>query len=158
MLRFLIMISVGCLLFSCNEHTILGKDHIPQKTIDNSLKIFPGNLVETSSSIIEGVQVWKVLIENDQGALVSFSWQKSYNVLFQVDGLRGPFNYELDLPLDVILFSSARFLAFKSHNSETLESWKLFRDKSAQNKLVYQFYLQNKTEPINIVASSGDPL
>jgi hypothetical protein len=155
---FLNLIIAVSLFWSCDEQFGIGNDDTPQKNIDNSLQIFPGSVLETSSVNLDGIEVWKVLIENNDGAQIVFYWQKNYHLLYQVVGNKGPFNYNLDLPLDVILFSTARFLAFESHSTEALKSWKLFRDKSFNNELVYQFILKDNSEPITLKASSGDRL
>jgi len=158
MRRFFVFILACSICLSCEEQFGLGNNDIPQKYIDNSLQIFPGTVIEAAAEIVDGVGVFKILIENNEGALIAFYWQKSYYILYQAVGSKGPFNYKLDLPLDVILFSTAKYLAFESNSTEILESWKLFRDKSSNNELVYQFKLKNNAEPITLKASSGDLL
>ena len=129
-MRLNVFVLLGLVLFSCEEQFGLDSNKISQDIIDNSLELFPGRILEQSSDKIEGIDVWKVKIENSAGAIVSFYWQKNYTILFRIDGEKGPFNYELKPPLGVIVLSTARFLAFESYSSEKLICWKLMRDNS----------------------------
>lgn len=159
MTRWLLtLVLLGLLFCSCEEQFQSENSQIFDKTVENSLQIFPGNVIETSSEKLNGVEVWRILIENDDGAQIEFFWQKSYHILYEVAGIKSPFNYELDLPLDVILFSTARFLAFESKANQELDSWNLYRNATADNELVFQFNLKNNPEPIILRASSGELL
>lgn len=158
-MRLFILILLVCFCsFSCEEQFGFDDNEVPQKIVDNSIQLFQGTVLEKTSSILGGTQVWKVKIENNSGAIISFYWQKSYTILFQVEGEEGPFNYELDPPLNVIMLSTAKFLGFESYSSEVLISWKLTRDNSQKNKWVYQFFLTGNDQPITVNASSGDLL
>ena len=151
------MIVLLCLfLFSCEEQFGLKSNKISQDVIDNSLELFPGSILEKCSDKIEGIDVWKVKIENNAGAIVSFYWQKNYTILFRIEGEKGPFSYELKPHLGIIVVSTARFLAFESYSSEELIYWKLIRDNSLDQKWVYQFFLKEKEVPITVNATSGD--
>lgn len=153
---YLVLILLTTIFFSCEEQFGLDQNEVPQNTIDNSAQLFPGNILETSSDIVEGIKVWKVKIENNSGAIVTFYWQKNYNILYQIEGEKGPFNYEFKPPLDVIVLSTAKFLAFESYSSEVLNSWKLIRDTSHNNHWIYQFFLENAENPISVKAATGD--
>lgn len=154
----LIIILISSSFYSCEEQFGNYPDTIPQNTLDNSIQMFSGSILEQTSEVIEGIHVWKVRIENEFGAIVSIYWQKNYNILYLVIGERGPFDYELKPPLDVIVFSTAKFLAFESYSAEPLIRWKLIRDKSFKNAWVYQFFLKDGDAPISVKASSGDIL
>ena len=69
------IVLLGLVLFSCEEQFGLESNKISQDIIDNSLELFPGSILEQSSDKIEGIDVWKVKIENSAGAIVSFYWQ-----------------------------------------------------------------------------------
>ena len=145
-------------LFSCEEQFGLNDDKISQKIVDSSLLLFEGEVLEKKSTKLDGVDVWKVRIENEFGSIVSFYWQRSYTKLFRIEGEQGPFNYELKPPLSVIVLSTARFLALESHESEELQSWRLIKDSSLNQQWVYQFFLKEKESPVSVNASSGDLL
>jgi len=156
LLLAIILISATCC--SCEEQFGNYPDTIPKNTIDNSIQMFSGNILEQNSEVIEGIEVWKVRIENEFGATVSFYWQKNYNILYLIIGEHGPFDYELKPPLDIIVFSTAKFLAFESYSAEPLVTWKLIRDKSFNSAWVYQFFLKDGDTPVSVKASSGDIL
>ena len=148
----------GLISFSCEVLCGNEKNELPQNIVDSSNELFPGKLIEQTSFILDGVDVWKIKIENESGSVVSFYWQKSYNLLFMIEGERGPFNYELMPPLGVLILSTAKFLAFESYSEEVLTSWKLKRNDSYKNRWVYLFYLNHTESPIMIDAVSGDVL
>jgi len=155
---YFVIFLLNTVLFSCDEQFGTDSDDVPKNVIDASTQLFPGSILEKSSFVIEDTDVWKVRLENSEGSIVSFYWQKNYNILFRIEGERGPFDYEFKPPLDVIIFSTAKFLAFESYSTEVLDSWKLIRDSSNDQKWVYQFYLQGEENPISINASNGDKL
>lgn len=148
----------GLISFSCEEQ--FGNEQIeaPQKIIINSNELFQGQLIEQSSFILDGINVWKIKIENESGSVVSFYWHKSYNLLFMIDGEHGQYDYEMLPPLGVLVLSTAKFLAFESYSEKALTSWNLKRNKSCKNRWVYQFYLNHSELPIRIDAISGDVL
>ena len=157
-MRFNFTIFLFCLMFfSCEEQIGLQGD-MSQEIADDSRQIFPGKIIEQSSDIIEDVAVWKVKIENESGSVVSFYWQKSYSLLFMIEGEKEPFNYELKPPIDVLVLTMAKFLAFESYSDAELQSWKLNRSQSHKNRWVYQFFLKGAESPKIIDAISGDVL
>lgn len=151
-----VFILLTIVFFSCEEQFGLNLNEVPQNTIDNSVQLFPGNILEKSSDIVEGIKVWKVKIENSSGAILTFHWEINYNILYQIEGEKGPFNYEFVPPLDVMVLSTAKFLAFESYSSEVLNSWKLIRDLSQNNQWIYQFFLENEGNPLSVKAATGD--
>lgn len=144
------------LLFSCEEQFGLNNDKISQNIIDTSLQLFDGEILEKKSTKLDGIDVWKVRIENNSGAVVSFYWQRSYTKLFRIEGEKGPFNYDIKPPLTVLVLSTARFLALESYESGELLSWRLIRDSSLNQQWVYQFFIKERESPISINAASGD--
>lgn len=151
-----VLILLTAVFFSCEEQFGLDQHVVPQNTIDHSIQLFPGNILEKSSDFVEGIKVWKMKIENNSGAILTFYWVKNYNIPYQIEGEKGPFNYELKPPLDVIELSTAKFLAFESYSSKVLNSWKLIRDPSQNNQWIYQFFLKDEENPISVKAATGD--
>ena len=83
--------------------------------VDSSRQLFLGKVVENVKAIEDGEEVWKITISNNEGSLVSFFWQRNYNIIFKIRGERGPFNYDLQPPLNVLPLSTARVLALGSY-------------------------------------------
>lgn len=141
---------------SCEEQFGTDEKLAPQKIIDISRQLFLGNVEENTTVIEDGEAVWKVSISNNQGSLVSFYWQKSYSIIFKIRGERGPYEYDLQPPLNVLPLSTARFLAFESYSTKALSSWSLERSKSDNRGWIYYFYIQGAESPFVINAASGD--
>lgn len=155
------LLLTGILAFSfiaCEEQFEGNEKEAPQDVVDITRQIFLGKVVENTTAVEDGVEVWKVSITNNDGAIVSFYWQKSYNIIFKIRGDRGPFTYDLQPPLNVLPLSTARFLAFESYSSKTLSSWCLERNKSDERSWVYCFYIQGNELPLMIDAVSGDDI
>lgn len=148
----------SAVLFSCEEQFGIESNEVPQNTIDYSKQLFSGRVLEKSSVTLDDIAVWKVKIEASSGAIVTFYWQKNYTMLYKIDGEKGPYTYELNPPMDLIIFSTAKFLAFESYSSETLQSWQLVCDSSQNSIWVYQFFLSEREKPITINAKTGDVL
>ena len=157
-MRWLISILLSLALISCEEQFGVENGEIPKNALEHSKDIFPGKVLEKSTAVIDNVSVWKIRIENNTGAIVTFYWQKNYTILFRIEGEKGPFSYDLKPPLNLIILSTARFLAFESYSDEELESWQLIRDKSNNMQWVYQFFLVDHEKPISINATTGDIL
>ena len=156
-MRVFVLFFTLIFLFSCEEQFGLEENKISQDIIKSSLTMFEGEIIEQVGAKIDGIEVWKVKIENESGALVTFYWQKGYSNLFRIEGERGPFDYEIEPPINIIVLSTARFLAFGSTSNSKLRSWKLIRLEPDQ-EWVYQFYLEEMVSPISVDAQSGDPL
>ncbi len=154
MKHLLTIFIVTGLLASCDDPLGLEGDAVPDKLVHNSLDIFQGDVIEKFSARINDVEVWKVSIKNDQGAVTTFYWRKPYNNLFMIEGEKGPFSYELTPPLNVINLSTARFLAFRGDDQEFI-SWKIFLLASNKDRWTYRFALSDGTF-ISIDAGSGD--
>ena len=157
-MRQISIVLLCTLLCSCNEQDLFNSGNVPQAVIDNSTQLFDGNVVEKTTSNLEGVDVWKVRLEKNSGAVLTLYWQRKSNIIYRIIGERGPFNYELKPPLNILNLSTAKFLAFESYSKETLDSWQLLRDGNHNLKWVYRFYIRGQEDPISINATSGDLL
>ena len=143
-------------LFSCEEQFGLNDTEPSQKVIDLSREIFFGEVIEKSSVMEDDNDVWKIKLKNENGSIVSFYWQKNYNIVFKIVGEIGPFNYDMEPPLNVLPLSTARFVAFESYSNEILSLWVLKRDNIDARKWIYQFYINGNDIPFTIDATSGD--
>jgi hypothetical protein len=155
-MRYFSYTLIFVLFTSCNEQDLFSSGNVPQKVISNSTQLFNGEITETSTSNLDGIDVWKVALENQSGAVVTFYWHRKNNMIFRIIGEQGPFDYELKPPLNTLVLSTAKFLAFESYSKEQLESWQLLRDSQHNLKWVYHFYLRGQQQPISINAASGD--
>ncbi len=154
MKRFFTILLITSLLISCDDPLGLEGDTVPDKLVQNSLDLFQGEVIGKSATRLDDIEVWKVSIENADGAITSLYWRKPFNNLFMIEGEKGPFNYELAPPLNVINLSTARFLAFHGNEQEFI-SWKIFLLASNDTRWAYRFTLPDGTH-ITIDAGSGD--
>ncbi len=154
----LMILVVAFLSLSCEEQFSNDDNEVPQKTLDVSLQLFDGTISEHNSIVEDGIEVWKIKIQNEAGAVVSFYWQKSYYNLYKIEGEHGPFTYDIQPPLNVLPLSTARFLAFESYSMEKLKSWTLNRSNKFDNRWIYQFFIRGIESPLRIDATSGDAL
>ena len=156
MRNYLILFLLGFLFVSCEDQLGINDDVVAQKAVENSKEIFSGEVLQVSEASIDGFQLWVVEMENGDGALLNIYWQKTTSVMHQVEGLRGPFNYSLNLPLNIVAFSTVRFLAFQSRSSQEFGSWTL--TKNNFGNWIYQFKLKDNQNPLTLNAATGDSL
>ena len=156
MMRYFRLVLIICLMsFSCEEQFGIAENEPSQTVIDISLQLFHGDVTEKLTVMEDDVSVWKVKIENNEGAIVSFYWQKNYNIIFKIVGETGPFNYDLRPPLNVLPLSTAKFLAFESYSENQLSLWILKRE-AKDKRWIYQFFILGNESPYTIDATSGD--
>ncbi len=145
---------VSLLAISC-ENPLDKQTDVPGDLIDTTLDLFDGEILEKKADKLDDVDVWKIKIENNSGAVTSFYWRKSYFNLFRIVGEQGPFDYNLKPPLDVINFNTAKFLAFNQNTHDDLTSWKFMRSPG-EVRWFYKFYLNDDGSTITVDAGSGE--
>ena len=154
MIRLSALAFVIILLLSSCEDQLGNPADVPGNLINSSLNLFDGEVIEKRGAKVDEVEVWKVRIQKETGAITTFYWRKTFNNIYRIVGEKGPFDYEIRPPMDVINYSTARFLAFNQKSNDDMVSWKFLRSID-ENRWFYQFYLLNVTLPITIDAGSG---
>ena len=142
-------------LFVSCENPLEKQEDVPSDLINTSLNIFDGEVIEQGSTKLDDLDVWRVRIRHSSDAITSFYWRKPFYNIFRIVGERGPFDYSLNPPLDVINFRTARFLAIDQNSNNVLESWEFMRSPGEINWF-YKFYLKDKEFPILVDAGSGE--
>lgn len=142
------------ILVSC-EDPLENQKEVPGDLILTTQELFAGEVIEKGSTSLDDVDVWKIKIEHSSNAITTFYWRKSFTNLYRIVGEQGPFNYELKPPLDVVNFSTAKFLAFNQNQNDNLSSWQFMRSPG-ETKWFYQFYVKDSERPITIDAGSGE--
>ncbi len=140
-------------LASC-EDQLGNPSDVPGNLINSSLDMFDGEVIEMGGAMVDEIEVWKVRIQQETGAITTFYWRKTFNNLYGIVGEKGPFDYEIRPPVDVINYSTAKFLAFNQKSNDDMVSWKFLRSTD-ENRWFYQFFLLDATAPIIIDAGSG---
>lgn len=149
-----ILLLLVVLLFSC-EDPLDKQVEVPGDLISSAQDLFEGDVLEKGATSIDEVDVWKIKLQNSAGSITTFYWRKTYNNLFRIEGEKGPFDYEIKPPFDVVNFSTAKFLAFNQNTNENMASWTFLRSNDV-NKWYYRFYLKDVENPITIDAGSGE--
>lgn len=142
------------LLISC-ENPLENQEDVPADLIETTLNIFDGEIIEQGSSKLDDISVWKVKIRNSSDAITSFYWRKPYYNIFKIVGEKGPFDYNLNPPLDVISLNTAKFLAINQNTNDALNYWEFTRSSGEMN-WYYRFYIKDKSFPISVDAGSGE--
>ncbi|MDZ7607977.1 MAG: hypothetical protein U5K79_20915 [Cyclobacteriaceae bacterium] len=155
-MRKIYFILTGLLLLAaCEDPFDSANDTIPDSFIKNSTIYFPGEVIETSSAILNGIQLWQVTVENESGAIVNFFWRKSISNLHKIEGTTGPFDYNLKPPFDVINFAAARFLATNNFSIGNITSWSFEPTPKQNMKWYYIFQGDGAESKVMLDAGSG---
>lgn len=131
------------------------QSEVPGDLVETTLNLFPGEILEQGSVRIDDTDVWKVKILHASSAITTFYWRKAFSNLYKIVGEKGPFDYEIRPPFDVVNFSTAKFLAFNQNGSERMTSWEYFRNP-IEGRWFYNFYVKDVSSPITIDAGSGE--
>jgi hypothetical protein len=154
-MRLSVTILLFTLIIMACEDPLDNQTEVPEVLLQTTLDIFEGQIIDKKADKIDDTEVWKVKIENSEGAVTSFYWRQRFNNIYKIVGESGPFDYQLNPPLDVVNYATARFLAFNRSNAEDLESWKLFRSLG-DAQWFYQFFTKDSNRAITINAGSGE--
>ena len=142
------------LFFSC-EDPLEKQEDVPADLIKTTLDMFEGEVMEQGSTKLDDVDVWKVRIRNSSDAVTAFYWRKPFYNIFRIVGEQGPFEYNLNPPLDVINYQTARFLAVDQRSNGVIESWEFMRSPG-EIKWYYKFHIQDIEFPVTVDAGSGE--
>jgi hypothetical protein len=143
------------LLAACEDPFNTADDTIPDSLVKNSTIFFPGEVLETTSTTINGLPVWRVNVENEYGAIVNFYWRKTAKNLYKIEGTNGPFDYNLKPPFDVINFATARFLATNNFTMGNISSWSFEPSPKENMKWFYIFHGDGEMPKVVLDAGSG---
>ncbi len=143
------------MMIACQEPFESGNENVPDSLIENSKTLFLGDVTEMTSTKLNGVSVWKITVENDNGSVVVFYWRRAYTNLYVIEGTKGPFDYSLKPPFDVINFSSARFLATSNFEVGNITSWTFEPSPTKTMTWFYKFNGDGKDSPLVLDAGSG---
>ena len=156
----LLLLTLSMVFVSCADNTDSDPE-TPLGIIESSLAYFEGKIVEKTIEKVNGIDAWKIKIENEIGSILSFYWQIGSLILIQVDGSRGPFNYDLSPGTNLINFSSARTLAMGQVQNTNILNWILRQDIDRNNKYLYVFDFENSSNlsiKIYVDAENGNIL
>lgn len=154
-MRSFIFIFLSVLILGSCVDPLGQQSEVPGDLVETTLKIFPGEIMEQGSVKIDDIDVWKVKVMHASTAVTTFYWRKAFSNLYKIIGEKGPFDYEIRPPFDVVNFSTAKFLAFNQNGTDRMTSWEYFRNP-VEMRWYYNFYVKDVSTPITIDAGSGE--
>lgn len=143
------------LLIACEDPFDKAEESIPDSLLKNSTVLFEGEVIETSSATINGMDLWNIAVENESGSVVNFYWRKSFKNLYKIEGTKGPFDYNLNPPFSVINFATARFLATNNFSLGNITSWSFEPSPKENMKWFYTFRGDGEVPKVVLDAGSG---
>ncbi len=154
----IIMAVAGC---NSSDSSMVVPDHI----VNKSLEWFDGKVLNLEKGQEGAEELWKVRVQNKQGAVVEFSWLQSDGNLYRIDGMKGPFDDNYDLfPIvpgqNLVNFKSVKFAATSQLKNDNLQDWILGEESSFYGLWIYSLnYNENgKSIIVFVNATSGEVL
>jgi len=144
-------------LISCEQQNEMSLD-VPQDVIDKSLDLFDGAIIEKVSETEDGLEMWEVKIENENGSIVKFYWSKVSEVLIKIEGISAPFNYNINPGNNLINSSVALTVAKSAVKNEDITKWKLAQNENFIDKWVYSIEFDEISITVIVDALNGDVL
>lgn len=145
---FIILIT-PLIFISCAKETTEAP-LIPQTIIDRSLAYFDGEVIEKKQVEEDGISLWKVKIQNEDGSILEFYWTIGNQVLSKMEGTNGPFDYEIIPGNDLINFSPAKTIAISAVKNSDILQWELEINDDFIGMWVYKFEFQDNQNIIKV--------
>ncbi len=154
------LIFFAILFVACEKSDNENTPEIPQDLIDKSLNYFDGVVIQENLKIEEGLESWEIKIQNSKGSIVNFCWTVINLSLLKIEGLTGPFDYEIQPERNLINFSTAKTVAMGALKNEAIEKWELEQEEDFIDKWIYtfEFHDDGGSRKVYIDAKSGDIL
>ncbi|MEM1135875.1 MAG: PepSY domain-containing protein [Bacteroidota bacterium] len=126
----------------------------PQSLTDKALAIFSGTVVYTDTYSDEGRQLVEIVVRNEEGARVEFYFVQNTGEIYEIEGLSGPFNYDLQADTSWISLIQAITLGCTAANSSdcNITEWELYNNTAQP---YYEIYFENRVE-VDVNAITGD--
>ncbi len=144
-------------LGACSNSTEPGppSDNINgEVAVRKTLQMISGTIIKSELEVENGVRIWEVRVELQNGARVKIHYLAESGALKEAEGYAGPFDYQLDPGGGLLPYARAREIALHARNGQIL-SWKLEEDES-DNRWEYRFFIQMDREVrVRIDARSG---
>ena len=162
MKKFFILVFINLVLVfnSCNQSDNESNPEAPEDLLNKSLAYFDGEVIQKKIEIEEGVEVWIITIQNNNGSKVKFYWTVNNGSLVKIEGATGPFDYEIQLGQDLINFSTAQTVAVSAIKNDSIEKWRLKQEEDFIDKWIFTFEFNDDggAQKVYIDAEVGDIL
>ena len=137
----LIPFLVSLLAFTAckDEVTAPANQMSKQQSVQKSLSSIQSNLVSVTRIKSNDDGLWEVKVLTPSGALIKFEYFEMTGNIREIQGLTGPFDYNLDPGNSLMLYQDIRVIALNSKSGD-ITSWKLEKDES-DNRWEYRFFI-----------------
>jgi uncharacterized membrane protein YkoI len=151
---------LALILSACSENSVapvgntsVDEQFVLQKTksmvLGSSYKV---NLMDKDYPKVQ----WEVIVEMPNGALVKYHYFSDGNIR-EIEGLTGPFEYELKVGDGYVAYSYARKSALKGVDGK-IYNWKFGQDESEGRTLQFRFFIEKdgKKFEVRLNGVTGD--
>ncbi len=120
-----------------------------------ALGIVSGQVTSTELDATGPEPEWDVDVTTDAGSKIEIEFDQATGDLTQIEGNEGPFTYEVNPGLGLIVFSQAKENALGEVEFGEITKWEL--DKDSTGKWIYEFIIANdgQEQQIKIDAATG---
>lgn len=120
-----------------------------------ALQMVSGQVTSTELDNTGSQPEWEVDVTTDAGAEIEIEFNQLTGELVQIEGNQGPFSYEVNPGLGLIVFSEAKQTAMNEAEVGELSGWELEKDETG--KWIYEFIVINDgvEREIEIDAATG---
>lgn len=155
-----ISIVIPLVIVSCSKTNDGNNPEVPQSVISKSLNYFNGELIEEKLEEKDGVKAWEIKIQNSNGSIVKFYWSMTNESLLKMEGLVGPFDYDIQPGNDIINLSTALTIALGAVKNDSIIKWELEQEDDFIDKWIYtfEFDVAGSLVSVYIDAENGDIL
>jgi uncharacterized membrane protein YkoI len=152
--KYFLSLFIVTLFFAC------GEDDDPinisaEQAAAKALEIVSGQVTSTELDDSGTVPEWDVNVTTDAGSKIELEFDQATGELLEIEGNEGPFTYEVDPGLGLVVFSQAKETAFNEAEIGELSNWELEQDETG--KWIYEFIIVNdgQEHQIKIDAVTG---
>lgn len=137
---FLTLLFAG-FLFSCGDNDDVILPITEQQAASQALASTSGTVVSTEPDTTSTGEVYyDVEVQTNAGAIIEFEYFQADGSLKSIEGDNGPFDYEVDPGMGLILFSAAKNAALTARPGQ-VQRWDL--EKNGAGTWVYTFEILN---------------
>jgi len=154
LIKYFLSLVIATFFFAC------GNDDDPtnisaQQAAAKALNIVSGQVTSTELDNTGTVPEWDVDVTTDAGSKIELEFDHATGNLLEIEGNEGPFTYEVDPGLGLVIFSQAKETAMQEVDFGEITKWELEKDEAG--KWIYEFIIANdgQEQQIKIDAATG---
>jgi len=136
------------------------EEHLPEAVLNYVNGLFGGEIVHSELVEMDGGACWKLEVINDAGSVVLFNITLDPIMLKMMEGIVGPFEYNIDPGEEFISFEKAREIAMMETMGEL--HWWIFKQLEFEDELVwiyaFEFIEGDKVHEVHVNALNGEIL